>query len=782
MMEKIDNETSGGAIGDLSRNNGEEEDRRKRGDMRGKKLPTFSVAHCSSNCEHMLYAEMPVTKRTGLMCPRRRCHQCKLTRCSIITCSNCKKKSFCAPCIRLWYPEMSKDMIAQACPFCLGRCNCLDCLRKCGRSLGSTKDMKKKEKIKYAGYILYYLLPWLKELSHDQFMEMKIEAEIRGISLRDLELEQVVCRNDERVLCDYCRTSIADLHRSCSSCSYELCLRCCQDIRKNSLQISCEEVRFHFKNRGQEYMHGEQQLQEENIHQEEDNLISSDDRLHGWKVKAKGIIPCPPTSIGGCSGASYLELKCLLPKNFLFKLSLQAGKLIKSFGLSRKYAATREVKEICACSKTKSSRRAALRKNSTDNYLYCPLASDIEHDDIEHFQKHWINGEPVIVRGVLERTRLMWEPSYIWSTMCQNNIGFGSSRVHAVDCLACCEVEIENEQFFKGYMEGRMYKNLWPEMLKLKDWPPSDSFEDLLPSHGIEYINLLPFQVYTNPHEGPLNVATQLPKDILKLDMGPKSYIAYGNMEELGRGDSVTNIHCDVSDAVNILVHSTQVELSREQKLATKILRRKHREQDSMELGGVHAEESEMNQKDEKEGIDYIIPQMIDDSNSLINNGGALWDIFRREDAPILEAYLKKHCKEFRHIYCSPVEKVFSPIHDQSFYLTRKHKRKLKEVFGIEPWTFVQQLGEAVFIPAGCPHQVRNLKSCTKIALDFVSPENIGECIRLTEEFRLLPKKHKAKEDKLEVKKMIVYAVKNAVNTLQELLAKDENNNINIQC
>ncbi|XLR26203.1 hypothetical protein S83_054103 [Arachis hypogaea] len=29
---------------------------------------------------------------------------------------------------------------------------------------------------------------------------------------------------------------------------------------------------------------------------------------------------------------------------------------------------------------------------------------------------------------------------------------------------------------------------------------------------------------------------------------------------------------------------------------------------------------------------------------------------------------------------------------------------------GIEPWTFVQRLGEAVFIPTGCPHQVRNLK------------------------------------------------------------------------
>jgi uncharacterized RmlC-like cupin family protein len=31
-------------------------------------------------------------------------------------------------------------------------------------------------------------------------------------------------------------------------------------------------------------------------------------------------------------------------------------------------------------------------------------------------------------------------------------------------------------------------------------------------------------------------------------------------------------------------------------------------------------------------------------------------------------------------------------------------------ILGVEAWTFEQKLGEAVFIPAGCPHQVRNLK------------------------------------------------------------------------
>lgn len=45
-------------------------------------------------------------------------------------------------------------------------------------------------------------------------------------------------------------------------------------------------------------------------------------------------------------------------------------------------------------------------------------------------------------------------------------------------------------------------------------------------------------------------------------------------------------------------------------------------------------------------------------------------------------------------------------------------------------------------------------QSCIKVALDFVAPENVGECIRLTEEFRTLPPNHRAKEDKLEVYKL----------------------------
>ncbi|XP_028223539.1 phospholipase D zeta 1-like [Glycine soja] len=90
------------------------------------------------------------------------------------------------------------------------------------------------------------------------------------------------------------------------------------------------------------------------------------------------------------------------------------------------------------------------------------------------------------------------------------------------------------------------------------------------------------------------------------------------------------------------------------------------------------------------------------------------------------------------------------PILDQSFFLDNTHKMRLKEEFKIEPWTFEQHVGEAVIIPSGCPYQIRNPKCCVHVELEFVSPENVSECIQLIDEVRLLPEDHKAKVEKLE--------------------------------
>ncbi|XP_027154799.1 lysine-specific demethylase JMJ25 isoform X2 [Coffea eugenioides] len=154
------------------------------------------------------------------------------------------------------------------------------------------------------------------------------------------------------------------------------------------------------------------------------------------------------------------------------------------------------------------------------------------------------------------------------------------------------------------------------------------------------------------------------------------------------------------------------------------------------------------------------------------NPSGAQWDIFRRQDVPKLLEYLRRHSDELSSAYCYGGH-VVHPILDQSFFLDAYHKMKLKEEFGVQPWTFEQHLGEAIMIPAGCPYQIRKLKPCVNVVLDFISPENTTECIRLTDEIRLLPLRHRARGKVLEVRKMTAYGISSAIEEIQKLMCRD---------
>jgi hypothetical protein len=56
------------------------------------------------------------------------------------------------------------------------------------------------------------------------------------------------------------------------------------------------------------------------------------------------------------------------------------------------------------------------------------------------------------------------------------------------------------------------------------------------------------------------------------------------------------------------------------------------------------------------------------------------------------------------------------PIHCQTIYLTPSLLQLLFEKHGIQPYTIHQYAGDAIFIPAGCPHQV-TLSFTFRIAL-----------------------------------------------------------------
>lgn len=116
------------------------------------------------------------------------------------------------------------------------------------------------------------------------------------------------------------------------------------------------------------------------------------------------------------------------------------------------------------------------------------------------------------------------------------------------------QLDIGIHKFFTGYSKGRFDRQMWPQMLKLNDPSLDDFFKERLPRHCAEFICYLPFEEYTHPHRGFLNLAVKLPKECVKPDMGPKTYIAYGVSEELGRGDSVTKLHCNSCDVVSVAV------------------------------------------------------------------------------------------------------------------------------------------------------------------------------------------------------------------------------------
>ncbi|KAI3773352.1 hypothetical protein L1987_47878 [Smallanthus sonchifolius] len=856
------------------------------------------------------------------------CHQCQRNdKGRVVRCQKCNTKRYCVPCMERWYPNMTEDMFAECCPVCLDKCNCKSCLRDVHPKVKNKIDFKPSidQKVRYSIYILHVLLPFLRRLNEEHKKEKIIESQIQGCTLSDVQLKEVDCRLDERMYCDCCKTSIFDLHRSCPSCNFDLCLQCCWELRDGNPQGNKEEEDIiQFVDPGAKYLHGKI------CNLKKKSVTPKENTNHDWKSLEDGRIPCPPESMGGC-GLGFLQLMHIKPLDKIPVLLEDTEKLLMDHKLEDDM---REMPEQwCTCSDldneshadARQLRKAASRENANDNYLYCPRAIDIKPGDLKHFQWHWSKGQPVIVSNVLETTLgLSWEPMVMWRAFRQiSNLNHDQLLgVAALNCLDWCEVDVNVHQFFTWYTEGKYDDKGWPQILKLKDWPPSSLFEERLPRHGVEFITCLPFKEYTHPRDGYLNLAVKFPPRSLKPDMGPKTYIAYGVAQELGRGDSVTKLHCDMSDAVNVLTHTATVIPQSENVKVINKLKKKHKAQDQKELLGIDVgntkddndeqaaslekqskvernscvmdadntkddtteqavsleKQSKVernscdmdvdNTKDDtaeqavslekqskvernscdmdvdqttqssggndmdpttsnqsngnalkKEGCDggendgkrkgsrkrgrkkmgnaekklkcmnvekSDSPQISNDEQTEENKesdnhdditsacvdgfdleGGALWDIFRREDTPKLEEYLKKHFREFRHIFCCPLQQVIHPIHDQTFYLTLEHKLKLKEEFGIEPWTFVQKLGDAVFIPAGCAHQVRNLKSCIKVALDFVSPENVGECIRLTEDFRVLSKNHRAKEDKLEVKKMALYAVEAAVKDLK---------------
>ncbi|KAK2163692.1 hypothetical protein LSH36_75g09017 [Paralvinella palmiformis] len=379
-----------------------------------------------------------------------------------------------------------------------------------------------------------------------------------------------------------------------------------------------------------------------------------------------------------------------------------------------------------------------------------PLYPDIPHEWLDHgkllrlldpkckhniklFQQQWRRAQPVVVSNCDRHlSKDLWLPASFARD-------FGDLKNDLVNCTTnSIIIGHKMRVFWDGFekISARLKDNKHQPMnLKLKDWPPTEDFAEILPKRFADLMQSLPLPEYTN-RSGVFNLASRLPEFFVKPDLGPKMYNAYGSSRQPGVG--TTNLHLDVSDAVNLMLYVGIPSDDKENQEAVAAMEEMSR------AGACDLTKQRVKEADEKPG--------------------ALWHIYDPQDADKIRDLLNKVGKERGE----EIEAHHDPIHDQSWYLDEELREHLLKEYGVQGYTIVQCFGDAVFIPAGAPHQVRNLHSCIKAAEDFVSPENMNYCFRMTQEFRHLSDTHTNHEDKLQIKNIIYHAVKDAVALLRE--------------
>ncbi|KAM6408767.1 lysine-specific demethylase 3B isoform 1-T1 [Rhynochetos jubatus] len=366
-----------------------------------------------------------------------------------------------------------------------------------------------------------------------------------------------------------------------------------------------------------------------------------------------------------------------------------------------------------------------------DGRLLC-LHDPSNKNNWKIFRECWKQGQPVLVSGVHKKLKSeLWKPEAF-------SLEFGDQDVDLVNCRNCAIIsDVKVRDFWDGFeiISKRLRsEDGQPMVLKLKDWPPGEDFRDMMPTRFEDLMENLPLPEYTK-RDGRLNLASRLPSYFVRPDLGPKMYNAYGLITAEDRRVGTTNLHLDVSDAVNVMVYV------------------------GIPIGeGTH--DDEVLKTIDEGDADDVTKQRIHEGRE---KPGALWHIYAAKDAEKIRELLRKVGEEQGQE--NPPD--HDPIHDQSWYLDQTLRKRLYDEYGVQGWAIVQFLGDAVFIPAGAPHQVHNLYSCIKVAEDFVSPEHVKHCFRLTQEFRHLSNTHTNHEDKLQVKNIIYHAVKDAVGTLK---------------
>ncbi|XP_019086962.1 PREDICTED: uncharacterized protein LOC104722919 isoform X2 [Camelina sativa] len=702
---------------------------------------------------------------------KKRCHWCGTRGFGdLISCLSCEREFFCIDCIEK-RNKGSREEVEEKCPVCCGSCRCKVCsvtmsgVTECKDSQSVRSDI---DRVLHLHYAVCMLLPVLKEINAEHKVEMENDAEKKGGNPAEPQVHSSESTSDDLQLCSD-NSAVVDLKKRCTRSSSVLRLSCDQDQSQGSLSRKVGPVKC-------------------------SNGI-------------KSLSDCKLKEVKGCSNNLSLSLLSL---ELTSKLEISAEEVVSCYELPEvldkffgcPFCHGMETKSSSSDSNLKEASKR--REDGTGKFLYYPTVMEFQQNNLEHFQTHWSKGHPVVVRSVLKGGLSQnWDPVAMF---CCYLMTINSKTGNSTDCMDWFEVEIGVKQFFLGSLRGKAETNTCQERLKLEGWLSSSLFKEQFPNHYAEILNILPISHYMDPKSGLLNIAANLPDTVQTPDFGPCLNISYRSGEEYALPDSVKKLGFETCDMVDILLYVTETHVSTKQicrirKLMKNIgrVRSKNPEQgresrfdkgkkrDRSEayaqrdgLDGYPSSDSESSQHclgakcrgTKFEGEERESCNDSCEEESLSNSYGARWDVFQKQDVSKLLEYINNHSLELESMDSSK-KNVSHPLLEQSYYLDEYHKEKLKEEFDVEPWSFDQCVGEAVIVPAGCPYQNRKNKSCVNAVVKFLSPEHVTESIKRVEELNQLPQSVKTKANKIEVKKMAIHKISEAVKEIRELTSSD---------
>ncbi|XP_075030729.1 lysine-specific demethylase hairless [Calonectris borealis] len=297
------------------------------------------------------------------------------------------------------------------------------------------------------------------------------------------------------------------------------------------------------------------------------------------------------------------------------------------------------------------------------------------------FQEHWRQGQPVLVSGLQKRLE-----GRLWGPESFRPAG-GEQAVEVVNLRApASRVRMSSQEFWDGFAASAASPE--PEqgggdLLKLES-----DFGDMELCRATNLSASLPLPEHCGP-TGRLNLATYLQGQRGRRWLRPRVCVAYG-VHPQDRTIGTKNLTVEAADSISVLVHAAAW------------------------LPEQPAARQDLLLQADADGMDAPLKERLWEAGS---RPGALWHIFRAEDAGRIRDFLQKACEDQGREGAAAAE-------PPGRYLDLSLRRRLREECGVSGWTLLQFLGDAVLVPAGAPHQVQSLTGTISVEQRFLSLEN----------------------------------------------------------